>query len=158
MNAGESKFRYKIKKTLPVTVNGFSGSNIKLEINPVTLKGKLLPGPDSDNYWYVYSPVAGSMNVDVNILTDDIGGRKDKIIKTLVPPEDIVQLGVEGSDIGVSSVLDKIEITETYSKIQETATITLKNPIFAGTHNGSLGGLRIWSDGTDTNKTAQIVQ
>ena len=143
-----SKFRYKIKKTLPVTVNGVSGSNIKLEINPVTLKGTLVNGPDS-NYWYVHSPVAGSMNVDVIVSTEDIVGKKNRTITTTIPStENIIQLGVEGSPIGVSGVVDKIEITETYSIVQKTATITLKNPIFAGTHNGSFGGLRIWSDGT----------
>ena len=151
-----SKFRYKIKKTLPVTVDGVLGSNIKLDINSVTLKGTPVTGPDS-NYWYIHSPVAGSMNVDVIVSTEDIVGKKNRTITTIIPPtEDIIQLGVEGSPIGVSGVVDKIKITETYSIVKETATITLKNPIFAGTNNGSLGRLRIWSDGTDTNKTAQI--
>jgi hypothetical protein len=143
-----SKFRYKIKKTLPVTVDGVLGSNIKLDIKVDTLKGTLVNGPDS-NYWYIHSPVAGSMNVDVIVSTEDIVGKKNRTITTTIPStENIIQLGVEGSPIGVSGVVDKIEITETYSIIQETATISLTNPIFAGTHKGSFGGLRIWSDGT----------
>ena len=132
--------RYKIKKIIPISIDGVQGHHIKLSVEP--LIGIL---SEDTNYWYIHAPdiTSSLIKAKINITLDDLLEKKNRIIET-IETEPIIQLGLHQTILGASIVLNKIKITETYTVVFKETVITLSNPIFAGTYGAPFGRVRTW--------------
>lgn len=113
---GMSRFGYKVKKILPATINGITGSGtITTEVKTIT-SGTVL---DEGDYWYILAPLTNISNQSINTIIElktDIPVN-NQTIEVSIPG--IIEIGVKDQTIGREEVINKIKITEISTKLPE---------------------------------------